>query len=106
MTVHRISRGFTRAGFAHLRSQLTGAAASMPANIVEGCGAATNKEFARFLDISIHQFEVERTSSEEGAAEEDPRAVATSNRCAGGGRTERRARATQSRVGLSAAITA
>ena len=25
----------------------------MSANIAEGCGAATSKEFARFLDISI-----------------------------------------------------
>jgi four helix bundle protein len=40
-------------GYAHLRSQLTRAADAIAANIVEGCGAATNKEFARFLDISI-----------------------------------------------------
>lgn len=53
ITVDRVARGFTRAGFANLRSQLTRSAASMPANIVEGCGAATNKELARFLDISI-----------------------------------------------------
>ena len=25
----------------------------MPSNIVEGCGAVTNKDFARFLDMSI-----------------------------------------------------
>ena len=25
----------------------------MPSQIVEGCGAASNKEFARYLDISI-----------------------------------------------------
>jgi four helix bundle protein len=29
------------------------AAESIPFNIVEGCGARGNKEFARFLDISI-----------------------------------------------------
>lgn len=29
------------------------AAESIASNIVEGCGASTQKEFARFLDISI-----------------------------------------------------
>lgn len=29
------------------------AAESITTNIVEGCGAATRREFARFLDISI-----------------------------------------------------
>ena len=36
-----------------MKAQLTRAADSIAANIVEGCGAATNREFARFLDISI-----------------------------------------------------
>jgi four helix bundle protein len=36
-----------------VRSQLTRAADSIASNIVEGCGAATDKEFARFLDVSI-----------------------------------------------------
>jgi four helix bundle protein len=34
-------------------AQLTTAAESIADNIVEGCGAASNKEFARFLDMSI-----------------------------------------------------
>ena len=42
-----------RPGFADLRSQLVRAAESIPSNIVEGCGAATRREFARFVDISI-----------------------------------------------------
>jgi len=45
--------GFTRAGHANLQSQITRSVTSVPANIVEGCGAATNKEFARYLDIAI-----------------------------------------------------
>ena len=40
-------------GFSELRSQLTRAAESIPSNLVEGCGAATRREFARFVDISI-----------------------------------------------------
>ena len=44
---------FTRRGHATLKSQLTHSAESVAANIVEGCGAATKKEFARFLDIAI-----------------------------------------------------
>ncbi|HEX7018576.1 MAG TPA: four helix bundle protein [Gemmatimonadaceae bacterium] len=51
--LHRASRGFSRAGHTHLKSQLTRAADSIATNIVEGCGASTKKEFARFLDISI-----------------------------------------------------
>jgi four helix bundle protein len=42
-----------RRGFARFTSQLVEAAESVPTNIVEGCGAAGRKEFARFLDISI-----------------------------------------------------
>lgn len=53
IALHKLARPFGRAGHAHLRSQLTSAAESIAANIVEGCGAATNKEFARFLDVSI-----------------------------------------------------
>ena len=51
--IHRLARPFARRGHAHLRSQLTRAAEGIPGAIVEGCGAATHKEFARYLDISI-----------------------------------------------------
>ena len=53
MALHGATRGFGRLGHAHLRAQLLGAAQSVAANIVEGCGAASSREFARFLDVSI-----------------------------------------------------
>ncbi len=46
--VNRLPRGY-----ADLKSQLMRAADSIPSNIVEGCGASTRKEFARFLEISV-----------------------------------------------------
>jgi len=53
IALHKRTRGFSRAGYARLRAQLTGAADSIKDTIAEGCGAATNKEFARFLDMAI-----------------------------------------------------
>jgi four helix bundle protein len=48
--VHGIRRGSEHT---ERKSQLTRAADSIVSNIVEGCGAATQKAFARHLDISI-----------------------------------------------------
>ena len=53
ITIHDVARGFRGPEFASLRSQLTRAADSIAATIVEGCGADTAKEFARFLVMSI-----------------------------------------------------
>jgi len=53
IAIHRLARPFGRAGYGHLRTQLCKAADSIESNIVEGCGADSNKEFARFLDMSI-----------------------------------------------------
>ena len=53
IALHRLVRGFSRKGNSRLQAQLTNAADSVPANIVEGCGASTKKEFARFLEMSI-----------------------------------------------------
>jgi len=53
IALHKRTKTFSRAGYTRLRAQLTGAADSMKDTIAEGCGAATNKEFARFLDMSI-----------------------------------------------------
>ena len=51
--LHKMAAAFSRKRYGHLRSQLTRAVDGIESNIVEGCGAATNKEFARFLDMSI-----------------------------------------------------
>jgi four helix bundle protein len=53
IALNRLARGFGRRGHAKLRAQLTSSVHSIATNIVEGCGAGTHKEFARFLDISI-----------------------------------------------------
>jgi four helix bundle protein len=51
--VRRAVRQFPRSERGSLKSQMTNAAESIAFNIVEGCGSASSKEFARFLDISI-----------------------------------------------------
>ena len=53
IAIHAVARGLRGNELAGLRSQLTRAADSVAATIVEGCGAASAREFARFLDMSI-----------------------------------------------------
>ncbi|HVX39213.1 MAG TPA: four helix bundle protein [Gemmatimonadaceae bacterium] len=53
IAIARTAVGFSRRGHTNLRTQLTKAAESIATNIVEGCGAPSNKEFARYLGISI-----------------------------------------------------
>jgi four helix bundle protein len=53
LAVRRAARGIKGAMNASLRSQAVRAAESITFNIVEGCGSAHDKEFARFLNISI-----------------------------------------------------
>ena len=53
VALHKRTRNFSRLGYARLRAQLTGATDSIGDTIMEGAGAATAKEFARFLDMSI-----------------------------------------------------
>ena len=53
IALHERTRNFGRLGHTRLRNQLTGAADSVHDTIAEGCGAATHKEFARFLDMAI-----------------------------------------------------
>ena len=60
LDVRIATESFPRTGYSELKAQLVRAAESIPTNIVEGCGASSRKEFARYLDISIKStFEVE-----------------------------------------------
>lgn len=60
VAVRKATQRFPRNGYAELKKQMTTAAESILFNIVEGCGSQTQKEFARFLDISIKSaFELE-----------------------------------------------
>jgi four helix bundle protein len=53
LKVRKATNRFPRTGYSSLKLQLTRATESISFNIVEGCGSATQKEFARYLDISI-----------------------------------------------------
>lgn len=53
IAIEKLCVGITRAGHANLRAQLGKAASSISTNIVEGAGASSNKEFPRYLGISI-----------------------------------------------------
>jgi len=53
LDVRIATESFPRTGYSELKAQLVSAAESIPTNIVEGCGASSRKEFARYLDISI-----------------------------------------------------
>ena len=53
LEVRRLAETLPRRGYADLESQVTRASQSIVDNIVEGCGAASRAELARFLDISI-----------------------------------------------------
>jgi four helix bundle protein len=53
LNTRRDTGSFPRSGYSSLKAQLISAAESIVFNIIEGCGAATQKEFARFLDIGI-----------------------------------------------------
>ena len=53
LNIRRATQAMPRTGYTDLKSQMTRAAQSIVDNIVEGCGAASRLEFARYVDIGI-----------------------------------------------------
>jgi four helix bundle protein len=53
LAVYKATRSFPREEMYGLTSQLRRSAASVPANIAEGCGRDTPTELARFLHIAL-----------------------------------------------------
>jgi four helix bundle protein len=51
--VRRATSRFPRFGFGELKHQLTSAAESIAVSIAEGCGASSEREFCRCLEIAI-----------------------------------------------------
>jgi four helix bundle protein len=51
--IRRATQRFPQRGYSELKAQIISSAESIDSTIVEGCGAATRKEFARYLDMSI-----------------------------------------------------
>ena len=54
LNVHRVATGIRRSDHASLRTQMIRAAMSIPANIVEGRGQVSEREFCRFLRYAVN----------------------------------------------------
>jgi four helix bundle protein len=54
LNVHRVAIGIRGPSYASLRSQLIRSAMSIPANIVEGRGQKSERQFGRFLGYAIN----------------------------------------------------
>jgi four helix bundle protein len=53
LNVHRLTELIPRRGNSGLVSQIRRAALSIPTNIAEGCGRASDSDFAKFIQIAI-----------------------------------------------------
>ena len=53
LDVYKLSKSFPKDELFGLTSQIRRAASSIPTNIAEGCGRASNKDYAHFLQIAI-----------------------------------------------------
>jgi four helix bundle protein len=53
LNVRRATNSFPVNGYSELKKQITRSSESVSTNIVEGCGAFSQKDFSRFLQISI-----------------------------------------------------
>jgi four helix bundle protein len=53
LAVYRATKAFPREELFGLTSQIRRSCGSIPANIAEGCGRETDRDFARFLQIAM-----------------------------------------------------
>ncbi len=53
LNIHRLSEAIPRRGNAGLIDQIRRSALSIPSNLAEGCGRASRKDFAKFIQIAI-----------------------------------------------------
>ena len=53
LEAYKVTAAFPKSELYGLTSQIRRAAVSIPTNIAEGCGRNTDKDFARFLQISM-----------------------------------------------------
>jgi four helix bundle protein len=53
VNVHRSTESFPRRGNSALINQIRSAALSVPANLAEGCGRASDADFAHFVQIAV-----------------------------------------------------
>jgi four helix bundle protein len=60
VNAYELTKNFPKEELYGLRSQITKAIVSVPSNIAEGCSRSSEKDFCRFLEISLGSaFEVE-----------------------------------------------